>query len=287
MPAAEKALVSWHGMQHQGARDYQEDSWAAILGDSLSDGLLLIVCDGMGGHAGGALASRTATQAFCQAFFRDQPDAATQQRLVLALEAAQAAIGEQARLRTEYRAMGTTLVAAWVRPGWLNWVSVGDSLLVRVTPQGLERLNADHSMAPVLDDLVAIGRLSSAEAEADTQRNALRSALGIEPPALVDSGELRLGEGQPLTLLLASDGVQSLADAELLRLLDKPCADAADVCRRLVEGVLGKRRPNQDNLTVLCYRVAGPQPQPGMLGRMGNGLKRLWQRSGQPGKEVV
>ncbi|MCY1348476.1 Serine/threonine phosphatase stp [compost metagenome] len=243
----------------------------------------------MGGHAGGAVASRTAIQAFCQAFFQDPPAEVTGRRLELALQAAQDAIGRQARLLPEYRTMGTTLVAAWIRPGWLNWVSVGDSLLVRVTPRGLERLNADHSMAPVLDDLVAAGRLSPAEAEADARRHALRSALGSEPPALVDSGELRLSEGQPLTLLLASDGVQSLAEAELLALLNGPPAEAADVCRRLVEGVLDKRRPHQDNLTVLCYCVAGALPQalPGLLERVGDGLKRLWQRPGQPGKETV
>ncbi|WP_053388411.1 PP2C family protein-serine/threonine phosphatase [Pseudomonas sp. 10-1B] len=287
MSSAEKAQVSWHGIQHQGARDYQEDCWAAILGDNLGDGLLLVVCDGMGGHAGGALASRTATQAFCQRFFRDQTDGNTEQRLALALQAAQAAIGEQARLQNEYWAMGTTLVAVWIHPGGLNWISVGDSLLIRVTPQGLERLNADHSMAPVLDELVAIGRLSSAEAETDSNRNALRSALGTEPPALVDSGELKLSEGQPLTLLLASDGVQSLTDAELQRLLNAPYADAADLCRRLVEGVLDKRRPNQDNLTVLCYCVAPSSPSPGLLQRVGGGLKRLWPRPAQPGKEIV
>ena len=137
------------GGQHQGARPYQEDSWALrTLGDGT---LLAVVADGMGGHAGGAVASKVAVEAFVHAIEQGGglPDG---------LQDANAAVGRTAAGKAELAGMGATLVAAQVRGDEVRWVSVGDSPFFMVSAGKLERLNADHSMAPQIDALVKRAR---------------------------------------------------------------------------------------------------------------------------------
>ena len=115
---------------------------------TLGDGsLLAVVADGMGGHAGGAVASKLAVDAFVHAVEQGGG-------LADGLQDANAAVGEGAAGKPELAGMGATLVAAQVRGDEVRWISVGDSPFFLVSAGKLERLNADHSMAPQIDALV-------------------------------------------------------------------------------------------------------------------------------------
>ena len=116
---------SWRGEggQHQGARPYQEDSWALR---TLADGsVLAVIADGMGGHAGGAVASKVAVEAFVHAIEQGGG-------LADGLKEANAAVGRTAAGKAELAGMGATLVAAQVRGDEVRWISVGDSPLFLV-----------------------------------------------------------------------------------------------------------------------------------------------------------
>lgn len=221
------------GSQHQGARPYQEDSWA--LRDLADGSVLAVLADGMGGHKGGATASRLAVGAFIHAIEAGL-------LLAAALDAANRAVGEGVRRDPDLESMGATLVGVLVKGDVLHWISVGDSPLYLVSGGGIERVNADHSMAPQLDALVARGVISEREAAVHPARHTLREAVMGQPLTLIDEGRRSLPAGA--CLLLCSDGVETLADSDI-------AAWAARPAEKLVGAVLGARDPHQDNVTVI------------------------------------
>lgn len=227
--------VRWRGegSQHQGKRPYQEDSWKLV---PLADGsLLAIVADGMGGHAGGAVASKLAVNAFVHAVEQGGG-------LADGLNDANEAVRVGAAGKPDLNGMGATVVAALVRGDEVRWISVGDSPFYLVTAGKLEQLNADHSMAPQIDALVARGMLTAEEAEHHPGRHTLREAVMGEPLTLIDKGSRRLGPAD--RLLLCSDGVQTLANEQIASLAARP-ADS------MIEAVLAAAKEHQDNVTII------------------------------------
>jgi len=138
--------------------------------------------------------------------------------------------------------MGSTLVAAQVRGDEVRWISVGDSPFFLVSDGKLERLNADHSMAPQIDAMVERGLLTPDEAERHPARHTLREAVMGDPLTLIDKGSRKLGPDD--RLLLCSDGVQSLSAVEIAAAAGKPV-------RGLVDTVLAAAKEHQDNVTVV------------------------------------
>jgi PPM family protein phosphatase len=221
------------GGQHQGARPYQEDSWAL---KTLKDGAVLaVVADGMGGHAGGAIASRLVADAAVKAVEQGRS-------LADGLHAANAAVQERATSKQELSGMGSTLIAALVTGDEVRWISVGDSPFYLVSAGKLERLNADHSMAPQIDALVARGVITAEEGAGHPGRHTLREAVMGQPLTLIDEGARRLPADA--RLLLCSDGVHSLSDADIASQSAKPV-------QALISAVLAVGSPHQDNVTVI------------------------------------
>jgi protein phosphatase len=221
------------GAQHQGARPYQEDSWAvkALAGGSL----LAVLADGMGGHAGGAVASKVAVDTAVASVEKGAS-------LDAALQAANRAVGDKAAGDQNLTNMGATFVAVTVAGDEMHWVSVGDSPLYLVADGRIERLNADHSMAPQIDALVAQGLLSARQGANHPGRHTLREAVMGQPLSLIDEGSRRLGPGA--RLLLCSDGVQSLDEGRIVAQTGRPV-------QALIDAVLAVRAPHQDNVTVV------------------------------------
>jgi len=237
----------------QGARAYQEDCFDICSEASgQQDSCLMVLCDGMGGHQGGALASRTATDAFVENFLAAPQTPAPDQALQTALDAAHRALITAVDEHDAPADMGTTLVAAYFSGRDLHWISVGDSHLYLYRNGGLNKLNEDHSMASVLDELVEIGRLSTEEAASDPQRGALRSSLSHDEIHLVDrkSKPAFLNPGD--TLLLASDGLDTLDTQAITHVLAREHRNgAADTVARLLQDVEACQNPLQDNVTVV------------------------------------
>ena len=242
-----------------GTRANQEDSFeiwpsGAQAATNRGEGLLAVVADGMGGHAGGEIAGELACRTFVTTFTGS--DGSNGENLQRSLEAANAAIAAHVASNGNLRGMGCTLVAAWLDRGGLSWVSVGDSLLLLFRAPEVLRLNADHSLGAFLDDQARRNLISAAEAKGNPYRNALRSALTGKALEIVDlqGDAYKLAAGD--WLILASDGIGTLDGDEIGDIVYANREETAEVmAQRLIEAVEAKEDPDQDNTTVLVLRI--------------------------------
>ena len=202
---------------------------------------LLVVADGMGGHVGGATASRICVETLGEAL---QDEGAPEARLARGLAQANSRIRSAAERQPDLAGMGTTAVAllfASPRTAWLGWV--GDSRAYRARGGELELLTHDHS---VVAEWVRAGILQPEEADHHPRRNELLRALGASDDVEPDVRELDVRPRD--RFLLCSDGLSSVVPA------DEICAVIAFetpelAVKKLV--AMANERGGPDNVTVL------------------------------------
>ena len=257
--------LHYAGCASQGARSYQEDRAAILTGAGeevpVSQGragsapeLTVALADGMGGHAGGAVASEIACRAYLKATAAASGDLPA--RLDAALAEANAAIAEHVASHPQLNGMGCTLVGAAFGAFGIAWVSVGDSPLYLVRAGKIEQLNEDHSLAPEIDKLAAAGKISLAEARADPRRHFLRSALTGSAPELIDRRQRPLPLEPNDIIVVASDGIGTLTPEEILATVAaQPSAGAEAMAMALLAAVDAKGEAYQDNTTIVVVRV--------------------------------
>lgn len=273
-----------------GSKEPQQDSWRVFnaRGENLSnraavaatagDGTLVIVADGIGGYAGGEIASELACDAFGTTFFAIEGP--VRDRLGRALEAANAAIGDEKRRRPDLQDMGCTLVAVHFDRDRMTFISVGDSLLLRSRDDEIHRVNVDHSYFEYLDRQV-LGSDDPQRWSVAVHDGRRRASLTLA----VTGGELVSAEfghrpqiaTRPLLpddiIVLASDGIETLEMVQLQNFLHtlRPSGvqGVAEGLIRAVDGI-GRTRSYQDNTTIVVVaalegagltRVARPAAQ--------------------------
>jgi protein phosphatase len=235
-----------------------------------------VVCDGMGGAAGGELASHLAAETFLSHLASHSSSSTrVQVRIQAAVQAANRAIFRQGEKDPQLSGMGTTLVGLFHPPAsveeeeatphrengkrsgasvWL--VHVGDSRCYRWRDKGLERLTADHSL---VEEQVRAGQITAAQALESPMRNLITRVVGsqgtVEPE--IRSCRPRAGD----LYLLASDGLtRDLTDDEIATILCRVPSVITEAvlysaCRELVAAANAKG--GADNITVL---LVAPNP---------------------------
>lgn len=211
---------------------------------------ICVVCDGMGGAAGGQLASRIAVDTFSAEIEKRLSPGAKPDRLreisVVAVALANRAVREAARSSEEYHSMGTTLVSAVSFDGGAVIANVGDSRAYHITRDGIVQITRDHSL---VEHMVERGDITAEEARRHPNRNLITRALGPDVDPECDCYTCQLSPGD--FLLLCTDGlVNTVTDeeikAEVLRGGTETCMD------RLL--AISKSRGASDNITVVLAR---------------------------------
>jgi PPM family protein phosphatase len=217
-------------------------------------GYAIIVADGMGGHAGGEVASRMAVSGLMKLalampdwIFRLDDTIATDatQRSKRRFRSLNALLLEHGRQDENLRGMGTTLTAARTMGRDLQIVHVGDSRAYLLRDGRLLRLTRDHTYVQLLVDS---GQLTEEEAKHFGARHVLVNALGgLSEDVEVDVDQLTLMSGD--RLLLCSDGLTDLVDDDVLCQVLIDCRESAAACRRLID--LALAGGGKDNVTVV------------------------------------
>jgi serine/threonine protein phosphatase PrpC len=232
-------------------KQVNEDSFRVV---STNEGLLVVVCDGMGGHLGGQLASQAAVHAIENTWLSRGAGADPRRRLGECIEQAATEVYALGGTTASAERPGSTCVAAWLSERGLYVGHVGDSRAYRLRERQLYRLTTDHT---VVEAWVFAGQLSREQAKGHPDAHRITRALGIAPTIDVDlrpSEDVREGD----RLLLCSDGLTDLVeDEELADWLGRtePLDTIAD---SLVQ--LANARGGHDNITVILVEVLGLSP---------------------------
>ena len=253
---AEPITLQSHGMTDVGKlRDHNEDSYL----DEKTAGLY-VVCDGMGGHAGGEVASGIAVETINEfihnqkegdwPFGHDEQQALDGERLRNAALLANQRITEHIEKEPWLARMGTTMVSALVAPDGTSWVAnIGDSRAYLWRGGTLRQITSDHSW---VNEQVQRGVLSSAEAASHPLKNVITRALGARDTLPVDLMEENLQPGDGL--LLCSDGLTGMvSDENIGAILGDLSLTPEEACRRLVEAA--NENGGEDNITVVLVRA--------------------------------
>ena len=242
------------GTQIDGDRDYQEDNFLVThLKDS--DGaaaMLIIISDGMGGHAAGNVASNMAVQAFNKHLSANYPTNNLGKVLKESIQEANLSIKETVKETPALKGMGCTMVVGILETGKIWWASVGDSHLYHIRNSQLNKLNADHSYGGFLARMEAAGQ--PVAPDSNFSRNMLMSAITGDVIDEIDISEKPMALSAGDTILIASDGLDTLKIPKIVE-LSQTYTKPKDYVAALMEEVKKVRRPRQDNTTAVAVSV--------------------------------
>ena len=212
-----------------------------------SHGRLYLVADGVGGADSGELASRLAVQTILHEYYQQPVTLSVVDRLLAAIDDANAAVYARSEQAAGGRGMATTLVAALIVGGHLLVANVGDSRAYLVRAGGIRQLSRDHSFVA---RLVADGSITAEEARTHPRRNVITRGIGMEPDVEADTAWEQLVPGD--RIVLCTDGLDKhVDDAELAAIASQHRPDEA--VRRLI--ALANERGGSDNITVAVIFV--------------------------------
>ncbi|MEJ3405187.1 Stp1/IreP family PP2C-type Ser/Thr phosphatase [Rathayibacter sp. YIM 133350] len=224
---------------------------------------LFLVADGMGGHAGGDVASAIATRRIAEADQHYDSPQDAEFALQAALIAANAQLAEAVFEHAELTGMGTTVSALYVLGDTVALAHIGDSRIYLYREDELSQVTTDHTF---VQRLVESGRITEEEAAVHPRRSVLMRVLGdVDSAPEIDTSILATRPGD--RWLICSDGLSGVVSAEEIAaaLASEPSAQAA--ADRLVRVSLEAGAP--DNVTVVIVDIGKPaagHPSPTVVG---------------------
>ncbi len=233
-------------------RQNNEDNY--LINDAIG---VYVVCDGMGGHAGGEFASQIAVTTVEEVLsnIRDEKteaegsteDQITQEKLKYAIRLAGKRIYDRAQVEPEYRGMGTTAVILFFSRGMAYIAHVGDSRVYLIRGGEITQRTEDHSW---VNEQIKAGLITPEAAKNHRFRNIITRSLGFQEEVEIDTQVLRAEPGDHY--LLCSDGLCNLvSDLEMRDLLVEQSFQ--ETARDLVD--LANNRGGDDNITLVIARV--------------------------------
>ncbi len=213
---------------------------------------LLVVADGMGGHASGEIASNLAVNVIRDYFLGPQkligdPNPAysdATNKLGCAIRLANQAVYEAAQGSPQLKGMGTTIVAVLLTGNKLSIAHIGDSRAYLIRGGQIDQLTDDHSM---VNEQVKRDIITREEAAKSEMRNILTKALGISAEMETDLDELTMF-GDDI-FFLCSDGLNTMISDEDMLGIVSVAGNSAAACDALINAA--NENGGKDNVTVV------------------------------------
>lgn len=254
---ATRAQVKAYGLTDTGQiREANEDAFAVV--DALG---LYLVCDGMGGHAAGEVASHMAVDIIVQRMFQtarpgvEQTHAA--QRMAEAMVLANDRVHQAAQRSSHFKGMGTTVAAVKIERGRAIVGHIGDSRVYRWNERsGLEQVTRDHSL---LNQLLDDGSLLPEEVDNFPYNNIILRAIGIRAEVEPEVQTIACDTGD--VFLMCSDGLTDMVYDSVIASIIGQYQHDLDRCAELLVDVANEAG-GHDNISVVLARVedAGASP---------------------------
>ncbi|MCM3616308.1 Stp1/IreP family PP2C-type Ser/Thr phosphatase [Sutcliffiella horikoshii] len=232
-------------------RSHNEDNGGIFVN---KDGTMLaVVCDGMGGHQAGEVASEKAVSHIKEMWEEttkiSSPDPAEIWLKTFVLQANQS-LFEYANSHEECQGMGTTIVAAIIGDSFVTLAHVGDSRIYLISEEGAKQLTEDHTF---VNELVKTGQISKEDAEHHPRKNVILQALGTEGTVKIDIKTITYDD--PGYILLCSDGLtDKVNDREIVEVMNNGNQAISSKAEELI------RRANhyggEDNITVAILELS-------------------------------
>jgi serine/threonine protein phosphatase PrpC len=212
---------------------------------------LFAVCDGMGGHKGGDVASKMAVDCLHEYMLNLAADSLNQNPISVlnaAIQKANHLIWLQAQGNSNLHEMGTTITAAIIRKKQLTVANVGDSSLYIFRNGKLVKVTRDHTLA---EKMVADGLLKNEDKKSSGYNHILTRALGIQEEVVIDNFEQQLYRGD--LVLLCSDGLTDMLDDNEIETILNQEENLQKSLNTLLDTALTKG--GYDNITIILLRI--------------------------------
>lgn len=239
--------------QTQGERDNQED-YIKIRQDISTSctNYIFAVSDGMGGHPGGEVAAKIVADTFT--FNIDSNHEINKEKLLTLVKTINNKISESTFLSPTLSGMGATLAGLIIINNKLNWLSIGDSIIYLLRNSKLIRLNADHSMLPILKESLKNKKLHVSTLEEHPERHKLVSVLNGRNTELIDIPKSPFCLKKDDIVLVASDGINVLSDSQLINIVNNSKKSPQELADKIIKKIDSKKIMGQDNASVIIFK---------------------------------
>ena len=239
-----------------GDRAEQQDCFGYFFNET---GGIIVVCDGMGGSAGGKQASSAATASILDFCENVGNNVNFDMLLPDAIVHANTAVCDIGISDPEYSSAGSTAVAIMISSGLLYWASVGDSRAYIIRNGQIIQITKDQNYRTVLNEQLALGRISKEKYEESLPKaDALISFLGMNRIELIDYSKKGLPLRKGDLILIMTDGLFKLvSDNEMLHVISRSncIADALRELAKEADQIAENRSIKRDNMTVALVEI--------------------------------
>ncbi len=239
-----------------GTRKYQQDSYACI---ETPEGVLAVICDGMGGLEGGerasALAVRTLVEDYISGSIADIRKFLRNE--VIRIDTMVAKLCDD---NGRPLGAGTTIAAVYsdTEKGTMDWISVGDSKIYVIRNNTIQCIVREHNYRMMLNDMYMKGEITLEQYRGEEHKaEALISFLGIGNVSLMDENEAPIKLMQGDIVLICSDGLyKSLSEQMILAVISDNYFDMQRAADELTDAALRYSQRSQDNTTAVILQYS-------------------------------